>query len=132
MAQSLPELEIDSGDFSSDAITPTAKKVSEGAEQSEAVCINVESPHDATRVNRVTFSDERDNEIHSKSPVECNTRQNEWQMPNQINLDTSGLRRSARSAVLSRRNKVYSHSTTVLKSVQRSSKHACLVLFSSF
>ena len=66
------------------------------------------------------------------SPVECNTRPNEWQMPTQVNLDTSGLRRSARSAVLSRRDKIYSHSTTVLKSVQRSSKHACLVLFSSF
>lgn len=52
--QSLPELEKDPGDFSSDssdAITLTANKVSEGAEQSEAVSINVESPHDATRVN---------------------------------------------------------------------------------
>jgi hypothetical protein len=53
-------------------------------------------------------------------------------MPDKINLDSSGLRRSACSAVLSWREKVYSHSTTVLKSVKRSSKHACLVLFSSF
>jgi hypothetical protein len=53
-------------------------------------------------------------------------------MPDKINLDSSGLRRSVRSEVLSRREKVYSHSTTVLKSVKRSSKHACLVLFSSF
>ncbi len=54
--QSLPVLEKDPGDFSSDssdAITLTANKVSEGAEQSEAVSINVESPHDATRVNNV-------------------------------------------------------------------------------
>ena len=88
---------------------------------------NVDSPHDATRVTkRVTFSDKRDNEIHSDS------RPNEWRMPDKINLDFSGLRRSACSAVLSRREKVYSHSTTVLKSVKRSSKHACLVLFSSF
>jgi hypothetical protein len=34
--------------------------------------------------------------------------------------------------VLSWRDKVYSHFTTVLKSVTKSSKHACLVLFSSF
>jgi hypothetical protein len=53
-------------------------------------------------------------------------------MPDKINLDSSGLRRSARSAVLSRQEKVYSHSTMVLKSVKRSSKHACLVLFTSF
>ncbi len=82
--------------------------------------------------NRVTFSDKRDDEIQSKSPVESNSRPNEWQMSDKINLDSSGLRRSARSVVLSWREKVYSHSTTVLKSVKRSSKHACLVLFSSF
>jgi hypothetical protein len=49
----------------------------------------------------VTFSDERDDEIQSKSPVESNSRPNEWQMPDKINLDSSGLRRSARLAVLS-------------------------------
>jgi hypothetical protein len=80
----------------------------------------------------VTFSDEWDDEIQSKSPVESNSRPNEWRMPDKINLDSGGLRGSARSAVLSRQEKVYSHSTTVLKSVKRSSKHACLVLFSSF
>jgi hypothetical protein len=53
-------------------------------------------------------------------------------MPDKINLDSSGLQRSARSAVLSWREKVYSHSPTVLKSVKQSSKHACLVLFLSF
>ncbi len=53
-------------------------------------------------------------------------------MPDKINLDSSGLRRSARLAVLSWREKVYSHSATVLKSVKRSLKHACLVLFLSF
>ena len=53
-------------------------------------------------------------------------------MPDKINLDSSGLQRSACSAVLSRQEKVYSHSTMVLKSVKRSSKHGCLVLFSSF
>jgi hypothetical protein len=53
-------------------------------------------------------------------------------MPDKINLDSSGLRRSACSAVLSRREKVYSHSTTVLKSVKQSWTHAYLVLFSFF
>ena len=81
---------------------------------------NVDSPHDDTRVTnkRVTFSDERDNEIHSVCPITSNSRPKEWRMPDKINLDFSGLRRSARLAVLSRREKVYSHSTTVLKSVK--------------
>jgi hypothetical protein len=82
--------------------------------------------------NQVTFSDEHDDEIQSKSSVESNSRPNEWRMPDKINLDSSGLQRSAHSAVLSRQEKVYSHSTTVLKSVKRSLKHACLVFFLSF
>ncbi len=53
-------------------------------------------------------------------------------MPNKINHDSSGLQCSAWSAVLGWGDKVYSHSMTVLKSVTWSSKHACLVLFTSF
>ena len=62
---------------------------------------NVDSPHDDTRVTnkRVTFSDERDNEIHSGCPITSYSRPKEWRMPDKINLDFSGLRRSARSAV---------------------------------
>jgi hypothetical protein len=74
--QSLPELEINPGDFSSDssrASTPTINQDSEGEVHSEVVFTNVESPHDATRVKQVTFSDERDDEIQSKSPVESNS-----------------------------------------------------------
>jgi hypothetical protein len=113
--QSLPELEIDPGDFSSDfsqASNPTIRQDREG-EVSEVVPTNVDSPHDATRVTnvdsphdatrvtnkRVTFSDERDNEIHSVCPITSNSRPNEWRMPDKINLDSSGLRRSACSAV---------------------------------
>jgi hypothetical protein len=111
----------------SETSNPTTDQDREGEEHSQAVG-NVESRHVKTRVNnRVTFSDKRDNEIQSESPVP-----NEWRMPEKINLDSSGLRRSDRSAVLSRRDKVYSHSTKCLKSVKRSSKYACLVLFSSF
>ncbi len=80
----------------------------------------------------MTFSDKRDDEIHSKSPVECNFQPNKWQTPYKINLDSSGLQCSAQSAVLGQRDKVYSHSMTVLKSAKQSSKHACLFLFSSF
>ncbi len=74
--QSLPELDADPGDFTSDTsetLNTTINQDREGEEHSEAV-YNVESPHDAIRVNnRVTFSDERDNEIRSKSPVESNS-----------------------------------------------------------
>ncbi len=58
--------------------------------------------------NQVTFSDKQDDEIQSESPVESNSRPNEWWMPDKINLDSNGLRRSACSAVLSWQEKVYS------------------------
>ncbi len=43
---------------------------------------------------RVTFSDEQDNEIQSIHPDLSLPRPNEWQMPEQINLDSSGLQQS--------------------------------------
>ncbi len=86
-----------------------------------ATRVNVESPHDATRVKRVTFSDEQDDEIHSESPVTSNSRSN----------DSNGLQRSAKRAVLSRQE-VFFHSRISFNQIKRSSKHACLVLFSSF
>jgi len=79
--QSLPELEIDPGDFSSDssqAPNSTLHQDGEGEVYSEAVSTNVESPHGAKRVKRVTFSNEQDDEIQSESPVESNSRPNEW------------------------------------------------------
>jgi hypothetical protein len=79
-----------------------------------------------------TCSDDLDYEIHNKSPVECNSQLNKWRMPDKINPDSSGLRCSVWSAVLSRQEKVHSHSTTVLKSVKQSLAYTCLVLFSSF
>jgi hypothetical protein len=73
--QSLPELDADPGDFTSDTSetsNTTINQDREGEEYSEAV-YNVESPHNAIRVNnQVTFSDKQDNEIRSKSPVESN------------------------------------------------------------
>jgi hypothetical protein len=54
--------------------------------------IVVNHDHDKSIVNkRVTFSDKRDSEILSESPVECNSRSN----------DSNGLRRSAERAVSS-------------------------------
>jgi hypothetical protein len=40
---------------------------------------------------RVTFSDGRDNEIQRMCPDESLPPPNEWQMPDKINLDSSGL-----------------------------------------
>jgi hypothetical protein len=80
----------------------------------------------------VMFSDDLDYEIHNKSPVKYNSWPNKWWMPGKINLDSSGPWCSALSAVLSWRERVYSHSTAVLKSATWSLKHAYLVLFSSF
>ena len=90
--QSLPELDIDPGDFLSDSSQASTLPINqdrEGEVHSEAVPTNVESPHDATRVNvesphdttrvkRVTFSDERDAVIQSESPAESNSQPNEW------------------------------------------------------
>jgi hypothetical protein len=82
---------------------------------------------------RVTFSNQvQDIEIQSKLPDLSQTQPNKRQMPNIINLDSSGLQHSSWKEVLSWRDKIYSHSTTSFKQINRGSKHACLVLFSSF
>ncbi len=93
----------------------------------------MDSHHNNTVTNRVTFSDqEQEIEIQSKLPDLSQTQPNKWQMPNIINLDSSGLRQSSQTEVLSWRDKIYSHSTTSLKQIKQSLKHACLVVFSSF
>jgi hypothetical protein len=68
---------------------------------------------------------------------------NAWHMPSALDLDSSGLRRSSRTEVLKRRDKVYSHTTQVNqdfslqsagKSLQSAGKRCfktALVLFSS-
>jgi hypothetical protein len=52
-------------------------------------------------------------------------------MPNKINLDSSSLQRSSLTDNLRRQDKIYCHSI-LKKVIKRSSKYACLVLFSSF
>jgi hypothetical protein len=138
--QSIPELDVEPGDFTSDtanidtAPSTTSNQHREGDDRHSEGDSDVVSHHKNTVNKRVTFSDQgQDNEIQSDSPDSSTTQPDEWRMPDNIDLDSSGLRRSTRTAVLSRREQVYSHSTISLKAqIKRSSKTACLVLFSSF
>jgi hypothetical protein len=124
--QSLPELDIDPGDFTSD----TSNCEGDGY---LAEAQNVDSHHDNKVTKRVTFRDQvQDIEIQSKLPDLSQTQPNKCQMPSIINLDLSGLRCSPRKEVLSWQDKIYSNSTTSFKQIKQGSKHACLVLFSSF
>jgi hypothetical protein len=124
--QSLPELDIDPGDFTSD----TSNR--EG-EDYLAEAHNVDSHHNNKVTKRVTFRNQvQDIEIQSELPDLSQTQPNKWQMPNIINLDSSGLQCSSRKELLSQQDKIYSHSTTSFKQIKRGSKNACLVLFSSF
>jgi hypothetical protein len=68
----------------------------------------VNHDHDKIKVDkRVTFSDERDSEILSESPVQYNSRSN----------DSIGLRRSAERAVSSRRDVCF-HSKISFKQIK--------------
>ncbi len=97
---------------------------------------NVDSPHDNTRVTnkRVTFSDERDNEIHSKSPTTSNSRPfcsswrvprpSDWQGPKQQSFNVSArvpFPKSFRSYLSSGLN-CWVHSHTGFESVTSSKK----------
>jgi hypothetical protein len=125
--QLLPELDVESGDFTSDS---SIQEMEENVDPEGAH--HVTDAHNKDIVNnRVTFSDEQDSEIQSMCLDESLPRPNKWQMPKKINLDSSGLWQSTQTEVLRRQDKVYSHST-LKKIIQRSSKHTCLVLFSSF
>ncbi len=91
------------------------------------------SHHKNTVTKQVAFSNQgQDNEIQSDSPDLSTTEPDEWQMPYSINFVSSGLQCSTQCTVLGQQNKVFSHSTTSLKKLKRSSTKACLVLFSSF
>ncbi len=132
--QSLPKLNVDPGDFASDtanvdtASSTTSTQHCEGDDGHSVGASDVVSHHKNTVTKGVTFSDQgQDNEIQSNSP-----QPDEWWMPGNINLDSSGLRCSTWSTVLGWQDKVYSHSTTSLKKLIRSSTKACLVLLSSF
>jgi hypothetical protein len=101
-----------------DASQPTVAKTSDEDEVYNV--INAHNKHIGT--GRVTISDKQDSEIQSIRPNLSLPQPNEWQMPEQINLDSSGLQQSTRTEVLHWQDKVYSHST--LKKLKLSSKHA--------
>jgi hypothetical protein len=86
--QLLPELDVESGDFTSDS---SIQEMEENVDPEGAH--HVTDAHNKDIVNnRVTFSDGRDSEIQSMCLDESLPRPNEWQMPTKINLDSSGLR----------------------------------------
>ena len=119
------------------ASSTTSTQYREGDDgHSEGATSNVVSHHENTVTKRVPFSDQgQDNEIQSDSPDSSTTQPDEWQMPDNIDLDSSGLRRSTCSAVLGQREQVYSHSTISLKAqIKQNSKKSMpgSLLFSSF
>jgi hypothetical protein len=120
--QSIPELDVDPRDFTSDtanintAPPTTSNQHREGDDEHSEGASGVASHHENTVNKQVTFCDQgKDNEIQSDSPDSLITQPDEWQMPDNIDLDSSGLRRSTRTAVLGRREQVYSRSTISLK-----------------
>jgi len=135
----------------SETSNPTTDQDREGEEHSQAVP-DVESRHVKTRVNnRVTFSDKRDNEIHSESPVECNPRPN-VESPHGVtrvnnnvedaldkqrvitNVEDAHDEQRVITNVESRHDKTRVNNnldSRRLKSVKRSSEHACLSLAKS-
>jgi hypothetical protein len=73
-------------------------------------------------------------EINPSQATKTNS-QNMWQMPQSVNLDTSGLRRSSRTEVLGRRDKMYSNMATLSHAPLQSASKRCfksaLVIFAS-
>jgi hypothetical protein len=131
--QSLPEVENEIGDFSYEQATATRSN-----QDSEGGNLHPSQPLHNVKNKRVSFSDtsvRNEQEIISTTTPNANSH-NLWQMPLAIDLDSSGLRRSSRTEVLNRRDKVYSHTTQVNQdsSLQSASKRCfktALVLFSS-
>ncbi len=75
-------------------------------------------------------------EIEINPPQATNTNsQNMWHMPQSVNLDTSGLRRSSRTEILDRRGQVYSNTTTLSNTPLQLASNRCfksaLVIFAS-
>ncbi len=63
----------------------------------------------------VSFADQPGIEKEINTPIAVSdSSQNLWHMPTPINLDSSGLCHSSRTAVLKRRGKVYSNTTTLM------------------
>jgi hypothetical protein len=130
--QSLPEIEREEGTFSGkDSLFNTSTQGSEGASSG-----NVQQQHNNQNI-QVSFLEEPELvEIEINPPQATNTNsQNMWQMPQSINLDTSGLRRSSRTEILNRRDKVYSNMATLSNAPSQLASKRCfksaLVIFAS-
>jgi hypothetical protein len=94
--QSLPELNVDPGDFASNtanidtASSTTFTQHHEGDEGHSEGASDVVSHHKNTVTKQVMFSHQgMDNEIQSNSPDSCTTQPDEWQIPDNIDLDSS-------------------------------------------
>jgi hypothetical protein len=102
----------------------------------EASSRNVHLQHNNQNI-RVSFLEEPEPvEIEINPPQATNTNsQNMWQMPQSVNLDTSGLRHSSRTEVLNRCDKVYSNMATLSNTSLQSASKRCfksaLVIFAS-
>jgi hypothetical protein len=108
--QSVPDIEIDSRDFSGvNQPLSTSDQDCEGEE-----CRTVLSSHNKQQP-QVSFADQIGIEKEINTPIAVSdSSQNLWHMPTPINLDSSGIPCSSRTAVLNRRGKVYSNTTTLM------------------
>jgi hypothetical protein len=125
--QSLPELIPENGDFTSEQTevpnavlgTHTNNAASPDSQGASIAFI----PAHLLVLQVVTFQDQNASRNDNPQP-------NEWQMPESVNLHSSGLQRSSRLAALNLSETIKAHSTLPIK--QDFIKAACLALFSLF
>jgi hypothetical protein len=130
--QLLPEIKREEGDFlGKQRLLNTSTQGSEGASSG-----NGQLQHNNQNIQVSFLEEPKPVEIEINPPQATNTNsQNMWQMPQSVNLDTSGLRRSSRTEVLNRRDKVYSNMATLSNAPLQSASKRCfksaLVIFTS-
>ena len=100
--QSLPNLEIEKGDFSGKN-QPLSTSNQDCEEVGDSTALSNCSKQ------RVSFADHPGIENGINNPITASdSSQNLWHMPTPINLDSSGLNCSSRTEFMNRRGKVYS------------------------
>jgi hypothetical protein len=125
--QSLPELIPENGDFTSEqtkipnAILGTHTNIAAFSNFEEATIAFI--PAHLPMSQGVTFQDQTASRNGNPQP-------NEWQMPESVDLHSSGLQRLSRLVALHLSETIKAHSTLPIK--QGFLKEACLALFSSF
>jgi hypothetical protein len=105
--QSLYKLNVNPGDIASDTVnvdtasSTTSTQFCEGDYGHSEGATDMVSHNENAVTKQVTFSNQgQDNEIQSNSPNFSITQPDEWQMPDNIDLEASGLQRSTQSTVL--------------------------------